>query len=210
MAKLLIKEICKQQGIPLKIMADKMGMSASTFTQFINSPNPSIPTLERIASVLKVNVGDLFSRQYKRVTGFVSTDAGSVTITSKEDWVNASRLIDGLVKVPIYADLASLRIEVEKFIGRTLKSLKNDCLMAQLGADEIIVVVASAVPVEMPNWEDKSYVDFSLVKCVGDGSTSLHTYSTQEYTNDLPGMISDLCNDIEAIYEDAEFGTKLK
>lgn len=62
MAKLRIKSLCKEKGIALKDMAAKLGMDASTFSQFINSPNPSIPTLERIADYLSVGLPELFEQ----------------------------------------------------------------------------------------------------------------------------------------------------
>ena len=210
MAKLLIKELCKQQGIPLKIMAGKMGMSPSTFTQFISSANPSIPTLERIAGVLNVNVGDLFERKYARVLGFVATDNASCVINSKEDWVVASQQIDGLAKAPYYADLEALRKAVEKFVKDNLKSRKSASFMAQIGADEIITIVNHPLNVEYPSGEDESFVDYTLTICTGNGVITTLEYSTLEYRKDLKGMIQEIWNDVEAIFEDTNFGEELK
>lgn len=206
MSKLLIKELCKQQGIPLKVMAEKMGMSASTFTQYLSSPNPSIPTLQRIADVLKVNVGDLFERKYKRVTGFVATDKVSITINSKEDWVRASQSIDGLVKVPLYVDLEEFRNDIDKFVRRTAKGEQCASFMAQLGAERVVSLIALSRCEECVQ-----YMEYCLTYCTGDGEIAApHGLSTLEYEGDLDGLIQEICNTAEAVYEDKEYGEELK
>ena len=213
MAKLLIKELCKQQGIPLKLMAEKMGMSASTFTQFLNSPNPSIPTLERIAEVLKVNVGDLFGQKYKRVTGFVATDNESVTIKSKEDWVKASKFIDGLVKVPLYVDLEAFRKDVDRFVRHTAEGEKCASFWAQLGAERIISLTAifrGGEYCEECGNEFPQYTEYCLISCTGEGDIAVpYVLSTLEYNGDLDGLISEICNTAESVYEDKDYGENI-
>ena len=145
MAKLLIKELCKNQGIPLKVLAEKMGMTPSVMSQFLTSPNPSIPTLERIASVLKVNIGDLFEKKYNHFTGFVATNTESLVISTKEEWVKASRMIDGLVRLPLYSDIQSLRKDIEAFIVAVERKKEDGAFMAQMGADLIVSISADYV-----------------------------------------------------------------
>ena len=53
-----IKEICKAQGVTLKDVADRMGITDIALRKAI-SGNPTIKTLERIADALGVNVVEL-------------------------------------------------------------------------------------------------------------------------------------------------------
>lgn len=211
MAKLLIKEMCKSQGIPLKVLAEKMGMSASVLSQFLNSPNPSIPTLERIASVLKVNLGDLFEKKYNHITGFISTDKESMVINTKEEWVKASQKVDGLVKLPLYPDILSLRKDIDKFVSEARDSKRNCAFMAQMGAD-LIVSIASAYHCEYDENEnlEADYQDYYVNLCWGNGKVKNIFYSTLENEGDFRGLVQTMQNDIEQIYEDEEFGEDLK
>lgn len=95
MAKLLIKSLCKEKGIAMKDMAAKLGMDASTFSQFINSPNPSIPTLERIADYLDVTLPELFEQ---RATNNIY---GVLYINNKPHIVNNRVEIEELLKTGI-------------------------------------------------------------------------------------------------------------
>ena len=57
--KFRVKEICKEKGITMESVADNLKITANTLTRNING-NPTIETLERIASALCVPVTDLF------------------------------------------------------------------------------------------------------------------------------------------------------
>lgn len=57
---LRINEIRKQKGLTLKDLADKVGVSLSGINQQI-AGNPTIETLEKIASALNVEVWELFT-----------------------------------------------------------------------------------------------------------------------------------------------------
>lgn len=189
----------------MKVMAEKMGMDASTFSQFVNSPNPSIPTLERIANVLHVNIGDLFDRKYEQVSGFLATGKESIIVNSKEDWAIAAQKIDGLAKPPLFIDISTLRQAIELFVIDSMKKKKNAVIMAQLGADEIITLIAE-VEEEYIGEQD---ILFRLVTCHGNGVLNLYRYSAIENHGDYNGMIEEICNDIESLYEDKDYGKAL-
>ena len=57
--KFRVKEICKTKGLLLEDLATKLGIARVNLTKTING-NPTIETLERIASALGVPVTDLF------------------------------------------------------------------------------------------------------------------------------------------------------
>lgn len=209
MAKLLIKSLCKAKGIPMKVMAEKMGMDASTFSQFVSSPNPSIPTLERIAGVLNVNIGDLFERKYELVSGFLATSKESFIVKSKEDWAVATQKIDGYVKAPYYANVEDLRKDVQHFVVETENKKTDAVFMAQLGADVIVTLIAYPT-VEIDENESVSYEEYRLVTCDGNSNTKGFFFSTLEFQGDLNGLVQEIWNDVEAVYEDTEFGEELK
>ena len=54
-----IKEVCKEKGINMEGLAGILGISPNTLTRNING-NPTIETLEKIATALNVSVPELF------------------------------------------------------------------------------------------------------------------------------------------------------
>ena len=56
-----IKELCKERGILVKDLAEKLGITSVGLSKSINQPYPQLQTLERIAQALGVEVGELFA-----------------------------------------------------------------------------------------------------------------------------------------------------
>lgn len=56
---LRVKEICKDKGLQMQELADKLGITRITLTRNI-SGNPTVSTLESIASALNVDITELF------------------------------------------------------------------------------------------------------------------------------------------------------
>lgn len=56
---LRVKEICKTKGITQKELAEKIGVAEMSLSRSING-NPTLSTLESIASALGVEVSELF------------------------------------------------------------------------------------------------------------------------------------------------------
>ena len=59
---LRVKELCKEKGLQMQELADKLGITRITLTRNI-SGNPTISTLENIAAALGVTVPELFAPQ---------------------------------------------------------------------------------------------------------------------------------------------------
>jgi len=58
---LQVKRICKQQGITLKQLAERMDVSPETVTRILSeNGNPTLSTLVNIAKALSVEVYELF------------------------------------------------------------------------------------------------------------------------------------------------------
>lgn len=64
MIQLRIKEICKEQGITLNQLADKIGISQPSISGIsTGKQKPSFDTLEKLAVALGVEVAELFAPQ---------------------------------------------------------------------------------------------------------------------------------------------------
>ena len=57
--KLSVKEVCKEKGLTIQDLADKMEMKRESLSRAING-NPTLETLEKIASALEVDITELF------------------------------------------------------------------------------------------------------------------------------------------------------
>lgn len=60
-----IKAICKEQGIMVKDLAERLGITPTGLSMTINQQYPQLQTLERIAKALGVEVVDLFEQSPK-------------------------------------------------------------------------------------------------------------------------------------------------
>jgi transcriptional regulator with XRE-family HTH domain len=57
--KLRVKEICKEKGVTIGYLAEKMQMQRESLSRAING-NPTVETLEKIAIALDVPISTLF------------------------------------------------------------------------------------------------------------------------------------------------------
>lgn len=56
---LRVREICKEKGMTMKELAEKIGINPITLTQSLNG-NPTLSRLTEVATILEVDVADLF------------------------------------------------------------------------------------------------------------------------------------------------------
>ena len=94
MTKLRVKELCKEKGITLAVLADKMGVTASAVTQYLKTDNISSATLIRFAELLGVKLDDLVVREGCNINGFVDVDGQMFRINRKEDIANLLTVIE--------------------------------------------------------------------------------------------------------------------
>lgn len=59
---LRVKEICKEKGIPLADLAQKMGLSPSGLSMALNR-NMTLEVLKKIADALEVSISELFEKR---------------------------------------------------------------------------------------------------------------------------------------------------
>lgn len=81
-----ILELCKEVGINQTELADKIGLSRVGLSKAING-NPTVDTLERIATALNVDITDLFKKNDsgEDVNGFVRVKGTIYEIHSFDD-----------------------------------------------------------------------------------------------------------------------------
>lgn len=84
MIKLRVKEILRDKGITQKDLADKLNISEVGLSKSLSEKgNPTISTLENIASALDVNITELF--EPKGISGIIKIDNKSYEINSLDD-----------------------------------------------------------------------------------------------------------------------------
>lgn len=87
-----IKEVCKEKGITVSQLAEKMGIKQESLSRAING-NPTLETLERIANALEVDITELFvsSSSSGGIIGVIRIRDINYNINSVPD---LSRLLD--------------------------------------------------------------------------------------------------------------------
>ena len=60
---LRVKEICKLKGIMIGDLAERMQMQRESLSRAING-NPTLETLEKIATALEISISDLFEQPH--------------------------------------------------------------------------------------------------------------------------------------------------
>lgn len=90
---LRVKDICKEKGITIGELADKMQMVRESLSRAING-NPTLDTLERIATALNVPITELFSTDKQDLCGHVEYKGTVYTIKSRSDLENLLKIVD--------------------------------------------------------------------------------------------------------------------
>lgn len=86
--RLRVKEICKERGLTLKLLAEKMKVSPETLTRAIsNNANPTLNTLQKIAVALDLDIAELFvsSNSADQICGHIEVDGEVFSIKTFSD-----------------------------------------------------------------------------------------------------------------------------
>lgn len=82
---LRIKEVCREKKISLTEVAQHIGISPISLSQSLNG-NPTLSRLTEVASVLGVEVADLFDKEpEKSIQGCVYVNGKAVLVKSQKD-----------------------------------------------------------------------------------------------------------------------------
>ena len=94
-----IKEVCKEKGITVSQLAEKMGIKQESLSRAING-NPTLETLERIANALEVDITELFAPSSSGgIIGVIRIRDTNYNINSVSDLRN---LVNGIERGDIY------------------------------------------------------------------------------------------------------------
>lgn len=91
-----IKEICKEKGLTLSELADKIGMKNANLSVSISpNGNPTISTLTKIAEALGVEFVELFIPKADGTSGYIEHNGEVYKINSIKDIENLMAEIKG-------------------------------------------------------------------------------------------------------------------
>lgn len=194
MAKLLVKELCKQRGISLKTLAERMHITPSALSQSLNT-NPSIMTLEKVAQTLGVDLPDLFEKARPTINGFVQVKDQIVPVTSPNDWVIVSTMIGGLAHPQRFDGIEGHEIAISNFVKSTIGGEQDSAMMAWFATSLFTLTYDS---------QTKRY---TLASCAGDMVNS-QVYQAHDYIQGDPtkGHYESLINAIIIDLEANHFG----
>lgn len=89
-----IKDVCKEKGITVSQLAEKMGIKQESLSRAING-NPTLETLEKIANALEVDIAELFvSSSSGGIIGVVRIGDTNYNINSVSDLWNLVNSIE--------------------------------------------------------------------------------------------------------------------
>ena len=84
-----IKELCQEQGITQKELAEKMGISDISLNKTLRGEYPQLQTLEKIANTLNIPITELFEKPTTGdIVGFVKVGDTVHEVKSAEDVKN--------------------------------------------------------------------------------------------------------------------------
>lgn len=91
---LRVKELCKERGMLMEDLAQILGVTRITLTRNING-NPTMETLQKIATALDVQVWELFTASTTgEINGFVEYRGTIYKIQSREDLQQLNDLVN--------------------------------------------------------------------------------------------------------------------
>ncbi|MBS7199884.1 MAG: helix-turn-helix transcriptional regulator [Bacteroidales bacterium] len=91
---LRVKELCKERGMLMEDLAQILGVTRITLTRNING-NPTMETLQKIATALNVQVWELFTASTTgEINGFVEYRGTIYKIQSREDLQQLNDLVN--------------------------------------------------------------------------------------------------------------------
>ena len=79
-----VKELCRDKGITIKELAEKMDIAPESLSRAING-NPQLSTIRKIAEALDVSVTNLFDRSDDELRAIVVCDGKTYTATTKQE-----------------------------------------------------------------------------------------------------------------------------
>ena len=202
---LRIKEICREKGLRMSDLADKMGVNQANLTASLKG-NPTLSRLKDVAKILGVGLTELFEKPDNRnaVDGFVEVEGETARIREAADLM---KLSCRLMEIPYYDKVSAMRDAVALFVYSAvvegLTGSINGCLLGT----EIFCLNAMEEDVD---GEDNTVLSLTLFR-----HHSTFTFDRMEYDIDGKcdlesdqGMVREICNLIEWQYESCDSATE--
>ena len=185
-----IKSICKQKGLTMSDVANRIGTSPSNLLSSLKG-NPTISKLEDVASALQVSLSELLTMR---------PDSGQGIVIVGGQTYQLSKPASSTVQIPVFDRYNTLRDEIKDFIKKAIKGGNN---ISKMGLVESLELFSLTY--------DRSQDRFILALCYADGKTLTFTYDRYEYCDwnksksekdapwDLKEIYQDIINDIEGV-----------
>jgi len=87
-----VKELCRDKGITIKELAEKMDIAPESLSRAING-NPQLSTIRKIAEALDVSITDMFDRNEDELLAIVVCAGTTHIATTKAE---LKRIVDAL------------------------------------------------------------------------------------------------------------------
>ena len=210
---LRIKELCKAKGFKMSDLAEKMGVNQANLAASLKG-NPTLNRLKDIAKILNVSVCELFSESedHQNMCGFVEIDGDLEKVATAADWISLSKKIKSMPVIPYYTKISDARQMVKQFVHRAYTDRRLvDSIYGWVGEKELFCL--SCHPETVRN-DDEEYENMIFILTLMSKGRTI-TAELLEYEGpdgcDLDsdgGLVKELCNNIESMYESTESATE--
>ena len=155
-----VREICKRKGLRLSDIAERVGTGQSNLIYSLKG-NPTISTIENVASALQVSVNELLTLRPDSALGIAIIDVQSYQLT---------QLSRSTVKIPSYTRYDILRRDIKSFIKGCINESITSSIMGIVETLELFSLVYES--------ETKKFI---LSLCYANGQITTRIYDNLEY-----------------------------
>lgn len=185
-----LKAICRQKGLSLTDVANRIGTSPSNLLSSVKG-NPTISRIQDISDALNISVSELLTMRPEKAQGIAIIDGQTFQI---------SKPATTTVQLPTFDRYDVLREEIREFVKKAIDGAETVSKMGILETMEIFSLIY-----------DPAAAKFYLTLCYSDGKTHTLTYDKFEYCDwkdgdtdetvkwTLADIATDIINDIEGV-----------
>ena len=176
---LRVKDILKAKGLKMCDLAEQMGINQSNLQKSL-AGNPTLQTLEEVASALHVRIDELFSSpSLPAAKSMLLIDGRTYGVME----------VEGIAQVPCYCDYSRLHDSVKVFVYEALNGDKCTSICGYVEAFELFCL-----------FYDANNQAFMLSLCFGQGEMLTIKYDVMEFaTNgqcDKEQLLQDIISDL--------------
>jgi len=200
---LRIKELCKEKGLRMSDLADKMSINQANLASSLKG-NPTLSRLQDVANVLGVEIYELFmkpSQLKSRLNGFVEINGEIMKLQTEDDWLSATEKVSGIAEPRLYHLVSELRKDVESYVHGMQKEYNSERLLSgRLGRHEIFTLSCSEEALQ--DEAEGELMSYNFHLCLVRKNIVIQ-YSTLEFgygdvdLDSSQGLIQNIINDLE-------------